>query len=167
MAKAIVERIVRSDFLYWLGMTLAPDQMIRSVLATNPAVVAAASPDERQRALNMLWNVLPISRRAQGFLNDVRFASAPQSIAVDQIKAPTLVVSLEDDFYRTLAPARVIAARVPGARLLTYPSGGHAWVGHDAELFAEVDAFLREHRDVGIEGSPRLPPQGRDLPIGM
>ena len=75
-------------------------------------------------------------------------ASAPQSIAVEEIKAPTLVVSLEDDFYRTLAPARFIAAHVPGARLLTYASGGHVWVGHDAELFAEVDAFIGQHQPV-------------------
>ena len=101
------------------------------------------TPAERQRALNMLWNLMPISRRSQGVLNDVRFASAPQSIAVEGIKAPMLVVSLEDDFFRTLAAARFIAAHVPGARLLTYASGGHVWVGHDAELFAEVDAFIR------------------------
>lgn len=116
MVKAIIERIVRSDFLYWLGITLARDRMIRSVLATDPAIVAATGSTERQRALDILWNILPISKRSQGFLNDGRFASAPQSIAVDQIKALTLVVSLEDDFYRTLAPARVIAAKIPGAR---------------------------------------------------
>ena len=146
MAKAIVERIVRSDFFYWLGITLARDRMIRSVLATDPALVAAASPDERQRALDILWNVLPISERSEGFLNDTRVASAAQSIAVEEIKAPTLVASLEDDFYRTLAPARVIAAAIPGARLLTYASGGHVFVGREAELFAEVDAFIRQHQ---------------------
>ena len=146
IAKAIIWYIASSDFLFWLGMTLARDRMIRSMLATDPAVVASASLPERQRALNMLWNLMPIGRRSQGILNDVRFASAPQSIAVEEIKAPTLVVSLEDDFYRTLAPARFIAAHVPGARLLTYASGGHAWVGHDAELFAEVEAFIRRHQ---------------------
>jgi pimeloyl-ACP methyl ester carboxylesterase len=52
--RAIIERIVRSDFLYWLGITLACNQMIRFVLATDPALVAAASPDERQRALDIL-----------------------------------------------------------------------------------------------------------------
>jgi pimeloyl-ACP methyl ester carboxylesterase len=144
LTEALVEHIVKSDFLFWLGITLARDQMIRLVLGTDPSVVAAASSSERQRAYDILWNLLPISERAQGLLNDTRVASAPQSIAVDQIKTPTLVVSLEDDFYRTLGPARVIAARVPGARLVTYPSGGHVWVGHDAELFAEVDAFLRQ-----------------------
>jgi pimeloyl-ACP methyl ester carboxylesterase len=77
-------------------------------------------------------------------LNDARYTSEPQSIALDQILVPALVISLEDDFYRTIAPARFIAARIPGARLITYASGGHIWVGHDAELFSEVTAFLRE-----------------------
>ena len=145
MTKAIIKYTVRSDFFFWLGITLARDQMIRSVLATDPALVAAASSDERQRVHDILWNILPISERSQGLLNDTRFASSPRSIAVEEIKAPTLVVSLEDDFYRTIAPARFIAAHIPGSRLLTYASGGHIWVGHDAELFAEVDAFLRQN----------------------
>jgi pimeloyl-ACP methyl ester carboxylesterase len=163
----LVEHIVKSDFLFWLGITLARDRMIRLVLGTDPSVVKAASSNERQRAYDILWNLLPMSERAPGLLNDTRVASARQSIPVDRITVPTLVVSLEDDFYRTLAPARFIAAHVPGARLLTYASGGHTWVGHNAELFAEVDTFLREHSDVGTGETPRLPPEGRDLPIGM
>lgn len=145
LTKAIIEHVLKSDFLFWLGITLARDQMIRSVLATDPAVVAAASANERQRAYDFLWNILPISERTDGLLNDTRFATTPQSVPLDQIKAPTLVISLEDDFYRTIAPARFIAAKIPGARLLTYPCGGHIWVGHDAEIFAEVDAFLLQH----------------------
>jgi hypothetical protein len=54
--------------------------------------------------------------------------------------------SLEDDFYRTFAAARFIASKIPGARLLTYATGGHIWVGHDEELFAEVDAFIRKNQ---------------------
>jgi len=145
ISKAIIEYTFRSDFLFWLGIAVARDQMIRSVLATDPALVAAASPEERQRIHDILWNILPISERSQGLLNDTRFVSTPQSIAVDKIKAPTLVISVEDDFYRTIAPARFIAAKIPGARLLAYASGGHIFVGHDAELFAEVDAFLRQY----------------------
>ena len=146
LARALVEYVSKSDFLWWLGMTLAPGRMVRFVLATDPAVVAAASPAERRRALDTLWNILPISARSQGFLNDARFVSTPQAIAVKTITAPTLVASLEDDFYRTLAPARAIAAAVPGARLVAYATGGHAFIGHEADLFAEVDAFIREHQ---------------------
>jgi 2-hydroxy-6-oxonona-2,4-dienedioate hydrolase len=145
VSRAIVERLVKSDFLYWLGVTLAHDWMMRSVLATDPAVVAAASPAERERADTILRHVLPISARSEGLLNDVRFVSVPQPIAFERITAPTLVFSLEDDYYRTLEPARVIAATIPGAGLVTYPTGGHVWVGHHAELFAEADAFLRLH----------------------
>ncbi len=146
LAKAIIEYVTRSDFLWWLGMTLAPARMVRFVLATDPAVVAAASPAERQRALDTLWNILPLSARSQGFLNDARFASTPQAIPVETITAPTLVASLEDDFYRTLAPARAIAAAIPGARLLTYATGGHAFIGREADLFAEVEAFISQYQ---------------------
>jgi pimeloyl-ACP methyl ester carboxylesterase len=145
ISKAITEFTLKSDFLFWLGIAVARDQMIRSVLATDPTLVAAASPDERQRAHDILWNILPLSERSQGIQSDTRFTSAPLSIAVDQITGPTLVISLEDDFYRTIEPARVIAAKIHGARLLTYASGGHVFIGHDAELFAEVEAFLRQH----------------------
>ena len=72
-----------------------------STIVSRLSIVASASPPERQRALNMLWNLMPIGWRTQGILNDVRFASAPQSIAVEEIKAPTLVVSLEDDRAKT------------------------------------------------------------------
>ena len=145
LGRAIAGRLVRSDFLYWLGLTLAHDWMMRSVLATDPAVVAAASPAERERADTILRQLLPISARSEGLLNDVRLVSTRQRIALERITAPTLVFSLEDDRYRTIEPARIIAATIPGARLVTYPTGGHVWVGHDAELFAEADGFLRQH----------------------
>ncbi len=40
-----------------------------------------------------------------------------------------------------LAAARHIAATVPDGRLVSYPTGGHVWVGRDAE----IDRFLRRH----------------------
>ena len=147
VTKAIIEYSLKSDFLFWLGITIARDQMIRSVLATDPALVAATTSDERQRAHDILWNILPISERSLGILNDICFTSTPQLIAWDRIKVPTLVISLEDDRYGTIAPARHIAVKVPGAHLVTYASGGHIWVGHNAELFGQVDAFLRQHEN--------------------
>jgi 2-hydroxy-6-oxonona-2,4-dienedioate hydrolase len=145
MTKAIIEWSLTSDFLFWLGATLAPDQVIRSILATDPALVAATSADERRRVNDILWNILPISARSRGLLNDARFTGTPQSIPLERISAPTLAISLEDDLFATVGSARLIAAKVAGARLVIYPTGGHVWVGRDAELFAEVDAFLKAH----------------------
>jgi len=145
LAGTITELVLGSDLLDWLGVTCARNRMIRLVLGTDPAVLADADPGERNRAYGVLRGILPISARKQGFLTDTQFVTIPQSIAIDRITAPTLVASVEDDHYRTLESARFIAAAIPHARLITYRTGGHAWVGHDAELFAEVDAFLKEN----------------------
>lgn len=145
LSRTLTRFILKSDFLFWLGIQVAPKTMIRSVLATDPALMGQAAAKELERAHNILCNILPLSRRTEGLLNDARYTSTPQGVAFDQIAVPTLVVSLEDDYYRTLAPARLIAAKIPGARLVTYSSGGHIWLGHDAELFDTVIAFLRKN----------------------
>ena len=63
---------------------------------------------------------------------------------LEAIGAPTLIISLKDDRFLTIDAARHIAATVRGARLLAYPSGGHVWIGHDAEIFDEIARFLRQ-----------------------
>ena len=52
------------------------------------------------------------------------------------IRAPTLALSLADDRFENLDAARHIAATVPGAQLVSFPTGGHVWVGRNAEVFA-------------------------------
>jgi pimeloyl-ACP methyl ester carboxylesterase len=142
-ARGIFEHALRSDFLFWLGLVTAKRELIKTVLATDPALVDAASAEEKARVDEILWGILPVSARANGLLNDARLATDPAPMPIEQIRTPTLTISLEDDLYGTFAAARHIAATVPGARLISYPTGGHVWVGHDAEVFADIDAFLR------------------------
>lgn len=142
-ARAIFEHALRSDFLFWLGLVTAKRELIKTVLATDPALVDAASIAEQARVNEVLWSILPVSARANGLLNDSRLATNPARMPIEQIRAPTLTISLEDDLYGTFAAAQHIAATVPRARLISYPTGGHVWVGHDGEMFAEIDAFLR------------------------
>ena len=52
------------------------------------------------------------------------------------------LASLEDDLYGTFRSARYTAAHSPGARFIGYARGGHAWVGHHEEIFAQLVAFL-------------------------
>ncbi len=141
-ARAIFEHALRSDFLFWLGLVTAKRELIKTVLATDPALVDAASAEEKARVDEILRSILPVSARANGLLNDARLATDPAPMPIEQIRAPTLTISLEDDLYGTFAAARHIAATVPEARLISYPTGGHVWVGHDAEMFADIDAFL-------------------------
>jgi len=89
------------------------------------------------------WDILPVSARTDGLLNDGRLSGNPQPMALETIRVPTLAISLEDDRFDTIAAARYIAAQVPGAKLVTWPTGGHIYVGHDADVAAEIDGFLR------------------------
>ena len=144
IAEAIIAYGLRSDWLFWLGMTLAEDAMIGTLLATDPGLVQAAEPAEQDRVRAILHDILPVSDRARGLLNDGKLAGSPEPMALERISAPTLALSLEDDRFETLAAARHIAATVPGARLASWPTGGHVWVGRNAEVFAAIDDFLSE-----------------------
>ena len=83
------------------------------------------------------------SAPASGTLNG-RLAGNPARVDFGQIRVPTLVISVEDDRFGTAATARDIAARVPQARLVIYPSGGHIWLGHDDDVSDEVARFVSE-----------------------
>jgi 2-hydroxy-6-oxonona-2,4-dienedioate hydrolase len=142
-AERVIAALLASDFVFWSGITFAPEMATKALLATDADVVARASPDEQARVRRILRNILPVSARAAGLVNDARLASHPAPMALERIGVPTLAVSVRDDRFGTFAAAQHIASMVPGARLLSFDSGGHIWAGHDAELFAQVDAFLR------------------------
>ncbi len=136
--------LLRSDFLFWMALNIMPDLMIGNLLATDPALLKTAMPEEAARARQILWSILPVSLRADGLINDARLAANPAQTDLAAITAPTLAISVEDDRFNTAAAARHIAATVPGARSIIYPTGGHIWLGHDAELFGAIDSFLME-----------------------
>ncbi len=145
IAEFLVRRLTTSDFLFWAAARTRRDAMIGTLLATDPALVERAPAPERERAYRILDEILPVSQRWRGMLNDARLAGHPAHVDFSTIRVPTLVVSVDDDRFGTADTAREIAAAVPGARLVIYPSGGHIWVGHDAELWREVAQFVRAH----------------------
>jgi 2-hydroxy-6-oxonona-2,4-dienedioate hydrolase len=142
MGQVIMNYGLKSDFLFWAAMVTSENAMISALLATDPELVRSAAPSEQARVRSILRGILPVSARAAGLLNDALLAGSPSAMPLERIKAPTLAIALADDRFETLAAARHIASSVAGARLVSYPSGGHVWVGRDQQLFAEVKAFL-------------------------
>lgn len=142
-ALRLLDTVVSADLPFWLLARLAPDLARRIVLATPPAAYAAADAAERQRADQMLAQILPVSARRQGLLNDSRLSTAAARVALESIQAPTLCISARDDGYGTFASAQYSAAHIPGARFLGFDSGGHLLLGHRAEVRQAVAALLR------------------------
>jgi 2-hydroxy-6-oxonona-2,4-dienedioate hydrolase len=142
----LVRRLTTSNFLFWSATQSARNQMIGTLLATDPKLVEETSGPERQRVNRILEEILPVSRRWRGMLNDARTAGHPARVDFTKVSVPTLVISVEDDRFGTAQTARDIAAAVPDAKLVIYPQGGHVWVGHDDDLWWEVAAFVDAHQ---------------------
>jgi pimeloyl-ACP methyl ester carboxylesterase len=137
-----VGAVLGSDFWFWSLSRLAPGQMMRTLLATDPALLDMVSPEERQRATAILDQVLPISRKVNGLRTDGFWAGTPSPTAFERIAVPTLILSCEDDLFGTAATARLLAKRIPGAQLTVYPTGGHIWLGHDEDFADRIVTFL-------------------------
>lgn len=142
LAGRLVDAALRSDFFFWAASALARDTMLRAVLGTPPGLVRGASEGERVRIANVLDHVLPVSRRRLGLLNDLAVVTSLPRYDLERIKAPTLVIGVADCLYGTYASAQYCADNIPGARFVSYPSGGHLWVGHENDITAEVRDFL-------------------------
>jgi pimeloyl-ACP methyl ester carboxylesterase len=142
LQRLAVERILNSDVWFWTFAAVAPNLLLRTLLATDPALLARVSSEERRRADLIREGLMPISRKTDGLRSDGFWAGTPASTAFERIPVPTLILSCEDDLFGTAATARLLAARIPGARLKIYPDGGHIWLGHDAELTQDITDFI-------------------------
>ncbi len=135
-------RLLGSDFLFWAGLRVARDQVIRHVLATPPEQLSAASDAERARVIDLANRILPVSIRAAGLRDDTRLGKRLGPYELENIRAPTLVVSARDDGFGTYAAARYAANRIAGAKFMGFDRGGHLLVGHDDAVRAAIVTLL-------------------------
>jgi pimeloyl-ACP methyl ester carboxylesterase len=107
----VLDAALRSDFLFWLVCRAARRATSRAILATPPEVLAAASAEERARAASVVSNLLPISRRRLGLVNDAAVTRGTSSSAS---RCP-----LSSSASRTTSSAR---GRAPGTPPGTFPA---------------------------------------------
>jgi 2-hydroxy-6-oxonona-2,4-dienedioate hydrolase len=137
-----VRTLLTSDFAYWSALNTAPERLVGTLLATDPALLDKVSQAERARAYAILSDMMPISARARGMLNDARQAGTPTAMDFSQLRMPVLLISAEDDRFGTAATARKIAAVVRQADMTILPDGGHIWLGHDDAVAQRLHGFL-------------------------
>ena len=102
-----------------------------------------ASAEERARVAQVLDHIQPLSMRRLGLLNDASIVRSLPRYELERIAAPTLILALADCLYGTYAGACYSAEHIPRARLISYPKGGHLWVGHQREVMDEITRFLK------------------------
>jgi pimeloyl-ACP methyl ester carboxylesterase len=141
----VAEAILKSDFAAWLAIRIndaAPQLLSEVLLGTKASVLQTATPSEKQRIHDLLKHLLPLSRRWAGMQFDIATAASPPSIAFGEITCPVLAISTDDDSFNTLEMAREIVQGVADGRLVEFPTGGHALVGRNDEVFRKVTQFL-------------------------
>ncbi len=133
---------LKCDFLFWSAIRLARPFVTRAILGTPPEAVKNADAAEQARVADLLEQILPLTARREGLINDAAVTSTLPRYDLERIAVPTLAISTEDDLYGTYDGARYTAEHISGARLRGFPTGGHLCVGHNEEITAEIAAFL-------------------------
>ena len=138
--------ILGSDFFFWLNMKLARGTMLEKIFATPVRDFESASAEEQKRIVRIARGTLPLSQRRKGLWNDFAIVSSSPRYALEQLRVPALVISIENDLFGTFESSRAAAERIPGARFLSFPTGGHLWAGRQDEVVSEITKFL-DQRD--------------------
>lgn len=140
----VLNAITASDSFFWMATKIARQTLLRTILGTPVEAYRRAPAEERRMTDEMLASILPISRRAAGIRNDAAIASTLAPRRLEDIRVAALLISAEDDGYRTYESARYTAEHIPGATFVGFRKGGHLLLGHDAEVRAKLAAFLEE-----------------------
>lgn len=138
----LLNAMLSSDFAFWALSKLARKAMIKTILGTPPEDLEKAGTREQAQIAEFLAHIEPISRRKKGLENETAIARSLPRYDLERLHVPTLVLSVEDCLYNTYPGACYTAEHVPGARFVTYRTGGHLFVGHQKEMWSEVQNFL-------------------------
>ena len=136
------ESVLGSDFFFWLNMKVARDAMLEKVFATPVRDFENASAEEQERILRIARGILPLSRRRKGLWNDLAIVASSPRYELERIASPALVIGIEDDLFGIYPGSRLAAERIPGARFVSFPTGGHLWAGRQGEVALALTAFL-------------------------
>ena len=136
------ESVLGSDFFFWLNMKVARDAMLEKVFAIPVRDFKNASAGEQERILRIARGILPLSRRRKGLWNDLAIVASSPRYELERIASPALVIGIEDDLFGIYPGSRLAAERIPEARFVSFPTGGHLWAGRQGEVALALTAFL-------------------------
>jgi pimeloyl-ACP methyl ester carboxylesterase len=151
--KAVIKLFENSaDFSYWAATKVGRKQLVR-FFGVDPELEGKAEPEEREKITGLIADMLPLSARVAGIVADTTSKLVRPDL--ENIDAPTLVISAEDDLYHTLPGARFAAEHIPNAELKVFKTGGHLMIGHAEDTRKAIGAFIARYVDgeaVGPDG---------------
>ncbi len=141
----ILSGIFKSDFPLWVAMKVYPSSVLYTI-GVPPSLQARLTDAQKDEFMRSL---LPYSPRIDGMVNEAKIASSLNRYPLENITAPTLVISSADDPWKTYDAAKYTAENIPGAKFIGFETGGHLLIGQEEEVRSEVVQFLKQHATAG------------------
>jgi pimeloyl-ACP methyl ester carboxylesterase len=143
--KPVIQFIFSSDFLMWLITTHFQTTMQPVVGVPDGYPL---SETEQVMVSDVIRSILPIKPRTAGFVFDMFTSNLdmdrhPDQYPMEEISVPTLVIHAVDDSLAKYENAAALAARIPNAKLLSIPNGGHLLLSQGDLVRSEVARFLQ------------------------
>lgn len=144
--------VLRSDFLYWFSVSAiwkaagpkgliaaqVPDKSNQQRILINPSRLA-----EFERAV---WSVWPMSRRLDGYRNDLEQIN-DLSLPADKVLAPTLIIHGTADALVPFEQSQKLSKQIAGAKLHAVEGADHMMpISHRDELDSAIRNFLQQIR---------------------
>jgi len=131
-----------ADRLFWIFKRLSPTAYSRMMGMPKGYKASPEEADAVAAGMNLLFPLKPRREGAvfDGFVSNL----AADRFPFEEIGVPTLVINARDDTFAPYRFAAAAANRIPGAKLVSIESGGHWFLGHDAEVRDAIGAFVRK-----------------------
>ncbi len=136
--------LAKTDVVMW-AMSTYFRSALYAIMGIPKEVLPTLSAQEHQHLMETLETFLPVKPRSAGVLFDI-YVSNPDmdQYPFEQITVPTLVLHAKDDPLSSFRSVRMMAARIPGARLVAFERGGHLLVGNEEQVALEITHFLQQ-----------------------
>lgn len=144
--RPVMEVMARSDFVFWL-LTHPLRPLGQRMFV--PASYELA-PEGAAEVANLMESLLPISARADGLVFDMYVTNTDayensDAYPLAEIAVPTLVINAKDDPMANFDDAQAMSERIPQARFVSIPEGGHVLAGSGDRVSGQIGQFLQEH----------------------
>jgi pimeloyl-ACP methyl ester carboxylesterase len=142
--KPIIQFVFNSDFLMWV-ITTHFQQIMKPAMGVPESY--PLSEAEQLQVSDSIRSILPIRLRTAGFVFDMFTSNVdmdqhPDDYPMESVSVSTLIIHAVDDSLASYENAKALAERIPNAKLLSIPTGGHLMLGADETVQTEVTRFL-------------------------
>jgi pimeloyl-ACP methyl ester carboxylesterase len=110
-----------------------------------PALRAGAPLEEQAFIAGQVEAFQPVTGRIDGVRNEGAAIDPEARYLLEEITIPTLVIHARDDHINPFSFGEYTAQHIRDAQFLPLDTGGHLLLGHQAEVRARANAFLRQH----------------------